>query len=98
MEPLRNGQAEAVAARDPGPNVLAERHEAHRMVLEALEQLPERQQSVFKLKFQRGMTYREISDETGFSIATISNYMHAALNTIREQLQGHLDPAREARG
>lgn len=96
MSPLLEGQAEAVASPLAGPGDAAERHEAHRLLLEALDTLPEDQQRVCRLKFQQGLSYREISAQTGLSLGTVSNLMAYAMKALRVQLEGRVDlaPAR----
>lgn len=91
MEPLKEGAAEGVASAAPGPDETADRHEAQRMLLEALEGLPDEQRQVFRLKFQRGLSYREICAETGHSLGAVSNLMTTAVKTLRNELAGRVD-------
>lgn len=86
-----NGHADPLEP-SPAPNVSAERHESMRIVVETLAKLPEKQRRVFRLKFDGGMTYREISAETGMGLATVSSHLHAALKTIRAALEPQLEP------
>ncbi len=86
-----NGHADALDTA-PAPNVFAERHESMRVVVETLAKLPTKQRHVFRLKFDRGMTYREISAETGMGLATVSSHLHAAMKTIRAALEPQLEP------
>jgi RNA polymerase sigma-70 factor (ECF subfamily) len=95
MHVVSENEARSVASRAPAPSVLASRHEAHERVLEAVAALPEVEQWVFQLKFGDGLTYREISEITGVSLATISKRMNQALHTLRESLRGHVDLATE---
>ena len=85
-----NGHAEALDL-SPAPDVFAQRHESMRIVFDTLAKLPEKQQRVFRLKFDRGMTYREISAETGMGLATVSSHLHAAMKTIRAALEPQLE-------
>jgi RNA polymerase sigma-70 factor (ECF subfamily) len=86
-----NGHADAPDSA-PAPNVFAERHESMRIVVETLAKLPKKQRQVFKLKFDRGMTYREISAETGMGLATVSSHLHAAMKNIRAALEPQPEP------
>lgn len=95
MSFLEEGQAEALASDDPSPSVTAELNETHRLVLDVLATLPDKQQQVFRFKFQDGMSYREISRITGSPISTISNTIRNTVNTIRRRLRDQLDLARE---
>ncbi len=95
MNPLTDVQAKTVASRDPAPSAVAEVNETHRLVLDVLETLPARQRELFRLKIQDGMTYRQISELTGTSVATVCSVVHRAINTIRHRLRDQLDLARD---
>ena len=95
MTPLRDGQAEARAHEGAGPRVVAARHEAHELVLGALDALPNDQQEAFRLKFNDELTYREISQVMGKSLGTVSNLITAAMTTIRQQLRTNIDLVQE---
>ncbi len=58
----------------------AERHETTTQVLELLDRLPANQQEVVRLKFQAGLSYREISTITGLSVTNVSYLIHTAEN------------------
>jgi RNA polymerase sigma-70 factor (ECF subfamily) len=97
MDPLAMETAEAFPDRGPSPGTAAQGREEHRMVLEALRDLPERQQEAFRLKFQDELTYREIGQVMGVSLGTVSGLIAGALDTLRGRLRaGQIDLAREA--
>jgi RNA polymerase sigma-70 factor (ECF subfamily) len=98
MEPLKDGIAEAVPSMAPAPSATAERRETHDLVLEVVDGLPPNQQELFKLKFQDGLTYREISEITDTPISNISYHIHAALGKIRDRLRANPDLAAELGG
>ena len=77
----RNGQTEA-----------AEQQEQHQAVLALLAGLPENQQEVVRLKFQSGLSYREISGVTGLSVSNVGYLLHVAIKTVRQQLQENSTP------
>ena len=56
-------------------------------VFRMLDQLPENQQEVVRLKFQNEMTYQEIADVTGLSVTNVGFLLHTALKRLRELLQ-----------
>lgn len=64
-----------------------EQQELHRAVLGLLAGLPENQQEVVRLKFQSGLSYREISGVTGLSVSNVGYLLHVAIKTVRQQLQ-----------
>ena len=96
MTPLEPAQAETHPTPSPGPSDTAARNERSAMVWQALARLPERQQEACRLKFQDGLTYREISQVMGISLGSVSNMMAQALDAVRGQLRGTLDLAQEA--
>ena len=61
-------------------NVLA------RFFLDLLEQLPGNQQEVIRLKFQNGLSYREISGITGLSVSNVGVLIHYGLKAIRQKV------------
>lgn len=70
----------------------AEQQEQHQAVLALLAGLPENQQEVVRLKFQSGLSYREISGVTGLSVSNVGYLLHVALKTVRQQLQENSTP------
>ena len=56
-------------------------------VFRMLDQLPNDQQEVVRLKFQNEMTYQEIADVTGLSVTNVGFLLHTAIKRLRELLQ-----------
>lgn len=52
-----------------------------------IDSLPEKQRLVLALSRLSGLTYAEISSQTGYSMADISRQLTAALRTLRDGLQ-----------
>ena len=96
MKTLDLSGAAAVRSAGPGPSTVAERHEAAGMVEAVLVSLPEAQQEAFRLKFEHGMTYREISEVMGMPLSTVSYTVSKAIDALRKRLQGDLNVAQEA--
>jgi RNA polymerase sigma factor (sigma-70 family) len=63
-----------------------ERDELHAAVLAIIAQLPVNQQEVVRLKFQSGLSYREIAHVTGLSVTNVGYLLHVALKRVREQV------------
>ncbi len=97
MQLLQEGQAERQPAPGPNPGAAASNTETGAAVLAAMAVLPEKQQEVFRLKFQDQLSYREISDVTGFPVNNVRYLIHTALKTMREQLRDRLEPSGAAR-
>lgn len=87
MQALDQVMAEAEAAQGPGPDGRAEVREECALVLEALSALPDPQQEAFRLKFEHGLTYREISAVMDMPLSTVSYTLTQALGTIRARLR-----------
>ena len=56
-------------------------------VFRMLDQLPDNQQEVVRLKFQNEMTYQEIAEVTGLSVTNVGFLLHTALKRLRELLK-----------
>ncbi|PHN05935.1 RNA polymerase sigma-70 factor [Flavilitoribacter nigricans] len=54
-----------------------------------VDQLPARQQEVFRLSREEGMTHAEIAEALNISINTVENHMGRALKFIRSRLTDH---------
>jgi RNA polymerase sigma-70 factor (ECF subfamily) len=88
MSPLSEKQAVERAGTDPGPDETLERQEAASHMIRALNGLPDNQQEVLRLKFQHGLTYREISRVTKLTVGNVGFLIHAGLRTIRQRMTG----------
>jgi RNA polymerase sigma-70 factor (ECF subfamily) len=95
MQPLATDQVEARPSPAPTPRRVAEGHETLDNVLQAIDTLPDKQQEVFRLKFQDELSYKEISTVTGFPVTNVRYLIHCALKAMREQLHGRLEAAGE---
>lgn len=69
-----------------GPPEVAESRESSSAVLRLLSALSQNQQEVIRLRFQSGLSYREISAITDLSVSNVGFLIHAAIKTIREKL------------
>ena len=78
----------------PAPLERAEASEDARRLLAVLADLPERQQEILRLKFQEGMSYRQISAVTGASIGNVGVILHGAIRTLRARLGDGTVPTR----
>jgi RNA polymerase sigma-70 factor (ECF subfamily) len=85
MKPLDNEHAAAVEEA-PGPQALAERQDSHARILHLMRTLPENQREVVRLKFQNGMSYKEIAAVTELSVSNVGFLLHTALNTLRARV------------
>lgn len=86
---MRTGDREFVedqASLDRDPSVTMAAREEHGRVLGLVERLPHKQQDVLRLKFQAGLSYKEIAAVTGDSTGNVGFLLHTALRSLRERL------------
>lgn len=65
-------------------------HERRQRVRGELAQLPEEQRRVLELAFFRGMTQREIADETGIPLGTVKTRTLLAMRKLRTALRDEI--------
>lgn len=68
------------------PALAAERHDLAGQVFDLLDRLPENQQETIRLKFQSGLSYREISEITGLTVSHVGVLIHTGLKTLRAKM------------
>jgi len=57
------------------------------VVGQAMKQLSEKQQEVLRLKFQDGLSYKEISELTGLSVSHVGVEIHNAIKIVRQKMK-----------
>lgn len=81
---------EEIMAREespqPSPDSHADNHERIAELMNYLSRLSDNQQQVIRLKFEQGMSYDEISSQTGLSSGNIGFLLHNGLKRLREML------------
>lgn len=86
MRAIGDDAAEEHPSPDAPPGDAIERQEAYSRVLGAMQALSPNQQEVVRLKFQHGMSYKQISEVTDLSVTNVGFLLHTALKTLREKL------------
>lgn len=86
MSPLNPEAQEAAASGDPTPPDALELRESAGAALAALATLPGNQQEVLRLKFQQGLSYRDISEVTQLTVSNVGYLIHTGLRRLREML------------
>jgi RNA polymerase sigma factor (sigma-70 family) len=71
----------------PGAAAVAETNDLHQALLLLVDRLPAPQQEVVRLRFQGGLSYREISDVTGHSESNVGFLLHVAIKALRAGAQ-----------
>lgn len=79
---MRSPKDAEMEAAGTGPAEAAE----GRTALAALGRLGEAQREVLRLKFQNGLSYREIAGVTGQSVSNVGFLMHEGLKALRREL------------
>ncbi len=74
------------AREEEDPARQAGDREERQIMLQQLEQLPPKQQEALRLKFQENLTYAQIAEVTGDTVATVGWHLHEALKSLRGQL------------
>jgi RNA polymerase sigma-70 factor (ECF subfamily) len=87
MNPLNEVEMNSQVSPDPSPAAQAERRETDGEVVGLLARLPRDQQEVVRLKFQNGLSYREISEVTQLSVSNVGFLIHTAIKTLRQQMK-----------
>lgn len=77
---------EGARSREPGPPAVMERNETVGRILQLLRTLPGKQQEVIRLKFQEGLSYKEISGVTQLTVSHVGVLIHTGLKTLRSRL------------
>ena len=71
---------------EPSPAACLERRETTSALLEQLQALPAGQREVVRLRFQEGLSYREIAEVTGQSVGNVGFLIHRAVRALRARL------------
>lgn len=87
MTGLVEERAISVQPAAPPPEAAVDLEDESSRVLHALEDLPNQQQECLRLKFEHGMSYRDIAQITGLSVSHVGVTIHAALKKLRHRLQ-----------
>ncbi len=86
MKMLDDAQASQQPSRDADPQLQAQHQESAARAGTLMEDLPDRQREVIRLKVQSGLSYREISELTGLSVSNVGYLLHTGLKSIRTRL------------
>ena len=86
MKPLDDLELAAQPSREHSPATQAEHNENAGRAQRFLKHLPPNQQEVVRLKFQNGLSYKEIAGVTNLSVTNVGFLIHTALKTLRRQM------------
>ena len=80
-----------VESSSADPATTAEQHDDTRHVAEILDQLPENQREVIRLKIEHGLKYREIAEVTGLTTTNVGYLLHQGLKSLRLKMNATVD-------
>ncbi|MCG8653854.1 MAG: RNA polymerase sigma factor [Pirellulales bacterium] len=86
MKTLDDAQAGRQKSRDDDPQLRAQRQETAAQAGSLIDDLPDHQREVIRLKVHSGLSYREISELTGLSVSNVGYLLHTGLKSIRARL------------
>lgn len=86
MRLLTDAQADSHQSGEATPADAAERDDSYVLVLRAMGDLPDNQQECIRLKFQHGLSYKQISDVTHLTVTNVGFLIHTGLKSLRRQL------------
>lgn len=86
MSLLDEAQAETLASESPDPSRAVEHRDDSSNVQSLLAALPANQQEVIRLKFQHGLSYKQIAEVTQLSVSNVGFLIHTGLKALRERL------------
>ena len=75
----------------PGADSSLLRSEQHRLLSEAIRDLPPKMRHSVTLRVYRDRSYREIADHMGISIQTVKAHLFQAKQQLRQRLEGYFD-------
>ena len=86
MNPISEPMMAVTPSEEPNPSERLEGVEQESQVLACLSKLPDNQQEVIRLKFQDGLSYKEISEITGKSVSHVGVLIHNGVKKLRENM------------
>jgi len=86
MQPLSEALDQKMESPDGSPQAIMEKSQGAENLLGMVKKLPESQQEVVYLRFQAGLSYKEIAEVSGRSVSNVGVLIHTAVKTIREKM------------
>lgn len=86
MKPMNDAIVATTPVDAPDPQSQAEQQDSHAHILQMMQSLPQNQQEVVRLKFQNGMSYKEIAEVTALSVTNVGFLLHTAIQTLRTHI------------
>ena len=74
-----------IDAATPAPDAAMETKDDTSRLRQLMQRLPERQRELVRLKFEGGLSYRDIAAATGLTVTNVGTLLHHAVQSLREQ-------------
>jgi RNA polymerase sigma factor (sigma-70 family) len=85
------------ASSDPGPHLVAEKHELLKKVLRAIKALPENERLVTTLFYVNGYTQADIGNFLEVPVSTVNKRLHTARQRLKESVEVFKDNLKHQR-
>ena len=82
--PMENEVLDLEASSSPAPSAAMEERELSGQLRQWMDELPEKQREAVRLKFEVGLSYKEISDVLKTSIGNVGTLIHLGVATLRQ--------------
>jgi RNA polymerase sigma-70 factor, ECF subfamily len=82
----------ALKAAEASPAEELERQELCQELQEAINELPPKGQTIFRLSREEGLKYSEIAELLGLSVKTVETHMRRSIHRLRQRFQAYAPP------
>ena len=83
LVPMGSAILETTPATNPRPDTALDSKDTARQIRSMIAELPEKQRNILKLKFESGLSYKEIAAVTGLTTSNIGWIIHQAVQSLR---------------
>ena len=86
MSIIQQSDLDRIDSEQPHPSANLQTEESRNLLRGIIATLPEKQQELLRLKFQGGLSYREMSEVTNLSVSNVGLILHQAVKAIRQKM------------
>ena len=86
MQTMTDEQSATQPSREPSQAESAETQDTSNRVSQLVDALSDNQREVVRLKFQNGLSYKEISRISELSVSNVGYLIHTAIRRLRKEL------------
>jgi RNA polymerase sigma-70 factor (ECF subfamily) len=83
--PMENDVLDMESSNAPTPADVLEEQETSGQISRWIDQLPDKQREAVKMKFESGLSYKEISEVLKTSVGNVGTLIHLGVTTLRER-------------